>query len=197
MASCLSAITSADLYQELIGEYSKIETFQADITQTSYYSEIDYTNISQGKIYHNAEKILIEYTSPKVEKISLADKLVKIYQEEDDRLIMTYADSSFVSLNMKYLLERIWDDELVEITESDAFYNVKVELSEQNSIANVEKIEFKIDKIEKLVQEVKYQDDSDNEVQVEFSNIILNEPLNDELWEIKTSEHTQIIDYRE
>lgn len=197
MGVCLSAITPAELYQELIGEYSQIDTFQADIKQTSYYSEIGYTNVSEGKIYHNSDKILIEYTSPKVEKISLSDNVVKIYQEESDRMIMTYADSSFVSLNMMYLIERIWDDELVEIKENDNYYVVKIVLTEQNAIANIQDIEFSISKSEKLVNTVKYKDNIANEVNVEFTNILLNEPLKDELWEIEITEDTQIIDYRE
>ncbi len=196
-ASFLFAINPSDLYQELINKYGQVETFQADLQQTSYYSEIDYTNISQGKIYYNPNNIFIEYTSPKAEKISLSDDLVKIYQVEPDRMIMTYADSSFVSLNMKYLIERIWNDELVELTEDESYYIVKVELTEQNSIANIENIEFAIDKKEKIVQKVKYLDNSANEVQVLFSNIRLNEALPDNFWEIETTENTQIIDYRE
>lgn len=193
----LSAISNHELYQELMQAYDDISTFQADIEQTSYYSEIDYTNVSEGKIFHNPDKILIEYSSPKVEKITLVDDVVKIYQEESDRLIMTYADSSFVSLNMKYLIERIWNDDLIEVTESDSNYIVKVKLTEDNSMANIEDIEFAIGKKNMLVQKVKYKDSYENEVEVLFSNIILNMPIRDELWEIKTTEDTQIIDYRE
>ncbi len=193
----LLGMSNHELYQELMQVYDDISTFQADIEQTSYYSEIDYTNISEGKIFHNPEKILIEYSSPKVEKITLVDDVVKIYQEEADRLIMTYADSSFVSLNMKYLIERIWNDDLIEVTESVTNYIVKVKLTEANAIANIEDIEFSIDKKDMLVRKVKYKDSSNNEVEVLFSNILLNMPIRDELWEIKTTEDTQIIDYRE
>lgn len=197
IASSLTAIESGELYQKLINKYNKIETFQANIIQTSYYSEIDYTNISQGKIYNNSDKIFIEYTSPKVEKISLADNIVKIYQEEDDRLILTYADSSFATLNIKYLIERIWNDETLTVTENDSLYVVNVLLTEDNAIANIDNVEFSIDKTEMLVQRVRYQDDLANEVDVLFTNIILNALIKDELWEIKTTEDTQIIDYRE
>lgn len=193
----LLGMSNHELYQELMQVYDDISTFQADIEQTSYYSEIDYTNVSEGKIFHNPEKILIEYSSPKVEKITLVDDVVKIYQEEADRLIMTYADSSFVSLNMKYLIERIWNDDLIEVTESVTNYIVKVKLTEANAIANIEDIEFSIDKKDMLVRKVKYKDSSNNEVEVLFSNILLNMPIRDELWEIKTTEDTQIIDYRE
>ena len=197
MASSLAGITSNELYQELIAKYDKIDTFQANIKQTSYYSEIDYTNVSEGKIYHNPDKIFIEYTSPKVEKISLADNVVKIYQAEADRLILTYADSTFATLNIRYLIERIWNDETVTLIENDSLYIVDVVLTEQNGIANIENVEFSIDKKEKLVQRVKYQDDLANEVDVVFSNIILNAPLKDEFWKIELTENTQIIDYRE
>lgn len=197
IASSLTAIESGELYQKLINKYNKIETFQANIIQTSYYSEIDYTNVSQGKIYNNSDKIFIEYTSPKVEKISLADNIVKIYQEEDDRLILTYADSSFATLNIKYLIERIWNDETLTVTENDSLYVVNVLLTEDNAIANIDNVEFSIDKTEMLVQRVRYQDDLANEVDVLFTNIILNALIKDELWEIKTTEDTQIIDYRE
>lgn len=197
LASSLSGITTSNLYKELIKKYDKVETFQAEIKQTSYYSEIDYTNISAGKIYYNSDKILIEYSSPKVEKILLSDNVVKIYQTESDRLIMTYADSSFVSLNMKYLISRIWDEELLKLTENSDYYIVKIKLTEKNAMANIDNIEFSIDKAEKLVKKVKYQDNLANEVEVIFSQINLNKPLSDELWKIKTTDSTQIIDYRE
>jgi outer membrane lipoprotein-sorting protein len=72
-----------------------------------------------------------------------------------------------------------------------------VKLTEDNSMANIEDIEFAIGKKNMLVQKVKYKDSYENEVEVLFSNIILNMPIRDELWEIKTTEDTQIIDYRE
>lgn len=197
LGSSLAGITPNQLYQELILKYDEIKTFQADIKQTSYYSEIDYTNISEGRIYHNPDKISIEYTSPKAEKITLVGDVVKIYQEEADRLIITYADSTFATLNIRYLIERIWNDDAVILTEDDSLYIVNMVLTDENAIANIVNIEFSIDKKEKLVREVKYQDDSANEVHVVFSNMILNKALKDELWEIEATEATQIIDYRE
>ncbi len=195
--SCLSGINPQVLYQDLMEKYNLIETFQADIQQTSYYSEIDYYNVSEGRIYHNPDKIFIEYSSPKLEQISLSDNVVRIYQAEADRMIITYADSTFATLNIKYLIEKVWNDETVSIVENDSIYVVKIAMTEKNAIANITNVEFSIDKNNKLVEKVKYQDDLANEVQVIFSNILLNEAINDELWDIDISPNTQIIDYRE
>jgi len=197
ISSHLAGITNQELYQELILKYNNIETFQADIQQTSYYSEIDYTNVSVGRIYHNPEKIHIDYNSPKIEKISLSDNVVKIYQAEADRLIITYADSTFASLNIKFLIERIWNNETVSLTENDTLYLINIVMTEQKSFANIRNIEFTIDKKTMLVQKVKYQDNLANEVEVTFSNILLNRPLPDEIWNIELTDTTQIIDYRE
>jgi len=98
--SSLSGVTTQELYRSLIDKYNRVNTFQAEIEQVSYFSELDLTNTSQGKLYHDSERVLIEYTSPKVEKVSLSDNIVSIYQAESDRLIKTYADSTIVSLKM-------------------------------------------------------------------------------------------------
>ena len=127
----------------------------------------------------------------------MSDNVVRIYQAEADRMIITYADSTFATLNIRYLIERVWNDEEVLIEESDDLYVVKITLTETNQIANIKNIEFSIDKENKLVQKVMYQDDLANEVQVEFSNILLNEAIDDKLWDITITPNTQIIDYRE
>lgn len=197
VCSSISGITTQELYLSLISKYEGIETFQADIEQASYFAELEITNTSQGKLYHNPEKIKIEYTSPKIEKISLVDNVVRIYQTDSDRLIMTYADSTIASLKMEYLIKRIWDDENIELTESDENYIVKLVLTEKSALANIDNIILTISKNEMLVKNVKYLDQSENEVSVTFSNIIINEPLRDDIWEIELTDNTQVIDYRE
>lgn len=197
LVSALMGITSPELYGQLMAKYDKIITFQADIVQTSFYSEIDHINISEGEILYNSDKILINYTSPKEEKISLIENTVYIYQAEPDRLIKTYADSSFVSLNIKHLIKRVWNDQAIEITEQEDSYLVKTKLSEAKQFANIVLIEFLIDMKDYMVKNVKYQDDSSNEVSVSFSNIKLNKEIADDVWEMDLSDNTQIIDYRE
>jgi len=197
VCSTISGITTQELYHSLISKYEGIETFQADIEQTSYFAELEITNTSQGKLYHNPEKIKIEYTSPKIEKISLVDNIVRIYQAESDRLIMTYADSTIASLKMEYLIKRIWDDENIALSEVDDNYVVKLVLTPKNALANIDNIILTIPKNEILVKNVKYLDQSENEVSVTFSNIIINEPLREDIWEIELTDNTQVIDYRE
>lgn len=193
----ISGITTQELYHSLINKYDGVKTFQADIEQASYFSELDLTNTSQGKLYHDPERLLIEYTSPKVEKVLLSDNIVRIYQAESDRLIMTYADSTIVSLKMGYLIKRIWDEDNLQLVEDIEHFVIKIKLTEENVLANIEDIELTISKDEMLVKSVKYHDDAENEVSVTFTNIIVNNPLAKEIWEIKTTNTTQIIDYRE
>lgn len=195
--SSLSGVTTQELYRSLIDKYNRVNTFQAEIEQVSYFSELDLTNTSQGKLYHDSERVLIEYTSPKVEKVSLSDNIVSIYQAESDRLIKTYADSTIVSLKMGYLIKRIWDEDNLELVEDIEHFVVKLKLTEESALANIESIELTISKAEMLVKRVKYHDDGENEVAVTFTNIVINEPLDEEIWEIKITDNTQIIDYRE
>lgn len=195
-STSLLAISSQDLYKQLINKYGSIECFQADIKQNSYYSEIDYSNESQGKIFYDKENLHIGYFTPREEIISLIDTLVYIYQAEEDRLIITYADSSFVSLNIAYLIEKVWDNNLVQIEEQDDFYLVNVNLEDDNLLANISKIEFEIGKETSLVERLQYEDYSDNKVNIKFSNILLNVRPKESFWEIESSDKTQIIDYR-
>lgn len=195
-STSLLAISSQDLYKQLINKYGSIESFQADIKQNSYYSEIDYSNESQGKIFYDKENLHIGYFTPREEIISLIDTLVYIYQAEEDRLIITYADSSFVSLNIAYLIEKVWDNNLVQIEEQDDFYLVNVNLEDDNLLANISKIEFEISKETSLVERLQYEDYSDNKVNIKFSNILLNVRPKESFWEIESSDKTQIIDYR-
>lgn len=197
MCSSLSGVTTQELYHSLINKYNGVNTFQADIEQASYFAELELTNTSQGKLYHDSERILIEYTSPKVEKVSLSDNIVSIYQAESDRLIKTYADSTIVSLKMGYLIKRIWDEDNLQLVEDIEHFVVKIKLTEENALANIESIELTISKVEMLVKSVKYHDDGENEVSVTFTNIVVNEPLDEEIWEIEITDSTQIIDYRE
>lgn len=197
VCSSLSGVTTQELYHSLINKYNGVNTFQADIEQASYFAELELTNTSQGKLYHDSERILIEYTSPKVEKVSLSDNIVSIYQAESDRLIKTYADSTIVSLKMGYLIKRIWDEDNLQLVEDIEHFVVKIKLTEENALANIESIELTISKVEMLVKSVKYHDDGENEVSVTFTNIVVNEPLDEEIWEIEITDSTQIIDYRE
>ncbi len=194
--SNLLAISSHQLYEQLVNRYNDMSSFQADINHTSYFADADYTNEAIGKIYFDKRYLHIAYQSPKEEIISLVDSLVYYYQVEEDVYIITYADSSFVSLNLENLIQKVWKDDLVNISEEDDYYKVDIELSEANSLANILNIDFKINKESNLVEEVKYLGDSGNSVTIVFSNIVLNDSPEGGPWSIETTENTQIIDYR-
>jgi len=90
-----------------------------------------------------------------------------------------------------------WDEDNLELVEDIEHFVVKLKLTEESALANIESIELTISKAEMLVKRVKYHDDGENEVAVTFTNIVINEPLDEEIWEIKITDNTQIIDYRE
>lgn len=197
MTALLWGISSQDLYEKITTKYDEITSFIADMESSSYFSDLDHTTESQGKIYFDKNNLHIAYFSPNKETISLQDSVIYIYQSQEDRLIITYADSSFVSLNLEYLIKKVWDADKVNIQELDKSYNVSIELTESNSLANINQIEFEVSKSTSLIERLQYGDFSNNKVNISFSNILLNKSPDDEdYWLMETSEDTQIIDYR-
>jgi outer membrane lipoprotein-sorting protein len=197
MTALLWGISSQDLYEKITTKYDEITSFIADMESSSYFSDLDHTTQSQGKIYFDKNNLHIAYFSPNKETISLHDSVIYIYQSQEDRLIITYADSSFVSLNLEYLIKKVWDADKVNIQELDKSYNVSIELTESNSLANINQIEFEVSKSTSLIERLQYGDFSNNKVNISFSNILLNKSPDDEdYWLIETNEDTQIIDYR-
>lgn len=197
IANSLSAISLAEAYDSLLEKYEKVQSFQADIEQTSYYSEIEYTNVAKGKIYYTQNRLLIDYFEPNQEKICLNDNIVHIYQSKEDRLIISKADSSFISLNLGKLIKDVWLEDNAVIEDNNNFYRVKIDTRKNNNLVNISMIEFEIDKKDNLIKAISYQDESDNSVRILFSNVLLNDTISSEIWELDVSSETEIIDYRE
>lgn len=184
-------------YEQIMKKYDMVKTFQASLKQISYYSDLDIEKKSSGMLYYNNEKLLMDYNIPNIEQVLVENDLIRIYQKEDNRELITKLDSSFLSLNIKTMLNKFWNKSHVEIIEEDnKFIYFRLDIKDKDDqTANISIMELKVNKSDYVVYEIKYYDDSENSVIISFENIKINKDISKARWKLKLDDKTEIIDY--
>ncbi len=193
----LKAIDKDQLHSLLNDKYASIESFQAQIRQTAYYEEIGIERESNGDLYYNNDLLSLRYYDPEIEQILFHENKIDYYQASENTLYQTYADSSLVSLNVGYFINNYWDDENITIlSEENKQYQVRLVLTEENKLSNIQEVIFTINGDNFLVHQIKYADDSSNWITLDLINIKINKEIPKERWLLDINEETKIVNYR-
>jgi len=135
---------ATQVYDNLIKKYEKINSYKADFTQINYWSEIGDTLASSGKIYYNKEKLLLDYTLPKKQKMLLDSTRVIVWDIVEKNAIITQNTSS-ISRPID-IIKEFWSKSQVNVKKNKK--TVKITLKSDEQTVNAELNNYLIKKKE-------------------------------------------------
>ena len=181
-AVTLFSIEVSQVYENLIKKYEKINLYQADFNQINYWSEIGDTLISNGKIYYNKEKLLMNYLLPKKQKMLLDSSKIVIWDIADKTAIITENTSS-ISRPID-IIKEFWDNSEIDVNQNKK--SMKITLKNDEQTIRVELNDY-------LIKNLTITDLNGNYVKYTFKNAKINKKIGKSIFEINLPKDTNII----
>lgn len=181
-AVTLFSIEVSQVYENLIKKYEKINLYQADFNQINYWSEIGDTLISNGKIYYNKEKLLMNYLLPKKQKMLLDSSKIVIWDIADKTAIITENTSS-ISRPID-IIKEFWDNSEIDVNQNKK--SMKITLKNDEQTIRVELNDY-------LIKNLTITDLNGNYVKYTFKNAKINKKISKSIFEINLPKDTNII----
>ncbi len=166
MSSVLLAQNLDDIYQKIVDTYQKTSTFEGEFIQENFYSELDILKDSKGKIYFDEVFFMLEYIEPSGQVLLLKDKELKIFDSNENQLIITSLNTVIKSLNPIDILSYYWQNSDKEMRDGKLI----IKPIKEDDIKLLH-IEFNDDF---LINKIKYYDQNENFVSYEFLKIKTN-----------------------
>jgi outer membrane lipoprotein-sorting protein len=186
MANEVEAEAEAEVFLQLVSQrYEQIVTFQADFRQTNSWASMDKKLESSGRLYYDAENLILRYSQPQEQVLKIYQDEISIYDATKNQLIIS--ENQDVSLQPLEILQQYWDISDIYLLEGENSYSVKLEYPSGKVEATV---------IDRLIYDIVIEDSSGNRVGYYFQNIALNQELSADIFEISLDEDCEIIDLR-
>jgi len=177
-----------NLKLQLIEQYSKINTYQAEFEQLNYWQEMDISKRSSGYIIYDRYNLKLEYTEPSGQFLLLDSLSVTMYDPNSNQAFII--DSFEMDIRPIAIILKYWESSEISVLEAD---NGSIQL-ELNTDAE-EIIQLSIS--DSMVNELKYFDLESNSVTYKFKNEIINKALPELIYQVELPEDVNIIDTRQ
>ncbi|MEA1972589.1 MAG: outer membrane lipoprotein carrier protein LolA, partial [Candidatus Cloacimonadota bacterium] len=102
-----------------IEENYDTKTFSANFSQTNFWSEIEVEKVSNGKMFYNKEKLILNYSEPVGQQLLLEGKNLSIYDKESNQLSVTKVDNAISKIKPIEIIKYYWQKSEVSISESE------------------------------------------------------------------------------
>jgi len=187
LLSTLLYANSESIIQNLLNRYTRINSFEADLTQTNWFSDHDITLTSTGRIYIQGNTVVVEYIEPVYQFIKSEPNKSIIYSRDQNTAIISSDDIHAVHLIFHFSNLLSKDINLISITKTNAIFSVDIPLDEMTDIT------LHIDIENNTIDKIQYEDDMNNTVLIEFTNQIFNRILSRDINEFVIPDGTTII----
>ena len=191
LCSMLHGIGTQELYNKLNGTYGKLKSYQADVKQDNYFSQIRKSISYQGRIYFASGRMLMHFTKPNVQRLTINNGKAELYDAQSKTLFRSVIRPEFGKMNPVEILQTYWTKSQVKITGS------------KGSISNVQLIPAKDPMISKitasinsktgLISNLAYTDLSGNRVSYTFTSVKLNAGIPASVWNFSYPKGIQVI----
>ncbi|PKN80848.1 MAG: outer membrane lipoprotein carrier protein LolA [Candidatus Cloacimonetes bacterium HGW-Cloacimonetes-1] len=186
------ATTPEALYDKINSSYNALSTWQASLSQTNQYAQIDRSTTFTGKIYFQPGRLAIRFEKPYKQYMTVDRGIVTLFDSQSNTAIKSRIQPDFDKLNPVEILRYYWKLSTVRITsEKDGQISVTLTPKKDKLIAS---LSATINLKSGFVQQLSYIDISKNSVKYEFSNIKANSPIPASVWQLDIPKNAQIIE---
>ena len=176
-----------EIYDNLIENYNKIETYKADLIQENYWKDLDVKKMSYGKIYYNKNFLLIDYSDPAGQKMLIDSTSVMIYDSTSCQAFIS--DKIDIELRPMNFISLYWNNSQKEIIKQEQSCIVIKFITSENEQIFVTIEDF-------YINELKILDEYNNSVIYLFINEEFNIDLSKSTFDIDLPDDVNIVDNR-
>jgi outer membrane lipoprotein-sorting protein len=177
-----------EIYDNLMENYNKIETYKADLTQENYWKDLDVKKMSYGKIYYNKNFLLLDYSDPAGQKMLINSTSVIIYDSTSCQAFIS--DKIDIELRPMKFISLYWNNSQKEIIKQEQSCIVIKFITSENEQIFVTIEDF-------YINELKILDEYNNSVKYLFINEEFNIDLSKSTFEIDLPDDVNIVDNRQ
>ncbi len=177
-----------EIYDNLMENYNKIETYKADLTQENYWKDLDVKKMSYGKIYYNKNFLLLDYSDPPGQKMLINSTSVIIYDSTSCQAFIS--DKIDIELRPINFISLYWNNSQKEIIKQEQSCIVVKFITSENERIFVTIEDF-------YINELKILDEYNNSVKYLFINEEFNIDLSKSTFEIDLPDDVNIVDNRQ
>ena len=192
LASQLYAAPADDIYKKLENSYKGLSSWQANVSQTNYFKQINTSTTFTGMIYFKPGRLLVNYTKPYLQRMQIQEGVVTIYDSQSNTIFRTAMLPEFGKMNPVEILQHYWKISKVKITKTDKNNSYVNLIPEKDQL--IRSMDAVIRSSDGIVQELSYNDFNGNKVSYKFTNIKRNQSISDALWKYKYPENAQVIE---
>jgi outer membrane lipoprotein-sorting protein len=160
-----------NLINSLKQKFQTAKTLEADLKQTNYFYQQDFTLESVGKIYLQGNDIVLEYTQPYYQFMKSIDNTMTVYSQNENIAVVSNSDNQMINsvLHFSSLLSQ--DLEFVKKEKGLLIFNVL------KPVETIKDLKISIDENKVFITYIEYCDDEGNTVKIELSNQKINSSL--------------------
>ncbi len=192
MLSALSAVSTNEILAKLESTYKGISSWQANVSQTNFFSQINTTSTFDGMIYFTPGRLLIRYDKPRLQRMQIEDGMVSIYDSQSNTLFRTPMLPEFGKMNPVEILQHYWKLSQVKLLKTEkGIHHVSLVPAKDQLIKS---LSAQIRSSDGYVLQLGYQDFNGNQVSYKFSNFKRNAAIPASIWKFSYPKDTQIIE---
>ncbi|NLN35302.1 MAG: outer membrane lipoprotein carrier protein LolA [Candidatus Cloacimonetes bacterium] len=192
MCSVLAAQSTGDLYNKLSMRYGGLSTFQANVQQDNYFSQLQKSISYSGKLYFAKDRMLMAFSKPSVQRLYISNGFAELFDAGSATLFKSAVMPEFNKMNPIEILEHYWAKSDVKILDSSKGIS-RVELKPKNDPL-IKSLEAEINSTSGLVSVLSYSDKSANKVTYRFTNILQNQTIDPAVWRFNYPKNTRVIE---
>ncbi|MFO7895723.1 MAG: outer membrane lipoprotein carrier protein LolA [Candidatus Cloacimonadales bacterium] len=174
-----------EFLRQISEQYDQISTFQADFIQSNSWTNMDQKLESSGKIYYDADNLILKYTEPEEQVMKIYQNEISIYQAANNRLMIS--ENKEISLQPLDIIRQYWEISDIHLIEIPEGYSLKLQYPNGKVEANIR---------DWMIYDIIIEDSSGNRVGYHFQNIEINQKLAADIFELPVDENSEIIDLR-
>ena len=185
--TALSFATNDELIQNLKNRYLNLNTYEATITQTNWFSEHDISLVSKGTLFLQGHTVVIEYTEPTYQFMKTDGRRLTLYTQDQNTAIISTDENSVLHLALHFSNLLNHDFILLSANNNESIFQLSIPMEE------VSDFRLYVDTVNTVINKISYKDDINNSVEIRFENQRFNQELSRNINTFTIPEGTAII----
>ncbi|MDX9828468.1 MAG: outer membrane lipoprotein carrier protein LolA [Spirochaetia bacterium] len=187
----LYAITTSELHDKVKLRYQNLSSFQANVQQTNYYTQLKRSIVYSGKLYFTPGRMLMSFSKPSVQRLQIQSGKAELYDASSNTLLRSNMQPEFGKMNPVEILQHYWTRSKVSIVKQEKHLcTVKLIPQKDPMIKDMQAV---IDSKTGIVNSLKYADPAGNTVTYLFSNIKRDAAIPPSVWKYDYPKDVQVI----
>lgn len=190
--TAMPAVTLNEHYQKMLSAYAKLNTWQAELSQTNYFKEADTSLKSSGAFYYQKGEVCIRYHKPNEQVLMIRDKRVTVYDKSSNIVVKSALITSVQSLDPVEIVKTYWKSSEKTLS-SDTGKQAVISLRPKSD-KQIREILVTLDSRTGYVNKLSYTDPQNNSVEIAFTKMQINKPIPASVWKLDLPPGVQVFE---